>query len=93
MKNQTQAPETANTQPKKIGFIGLGSMGAPMAKNLVKAGYHLQVYNRTMSKANELDQEFITRCTTPAMAAKNVQFVVTMVSDDDALGNFQNITR
>jgi 3-hydroxyisobutyrate dehydrogenase-like beta-hydroxyacid dehydrogenase len=69
----------------KIGFIGLGNMGTPMAQNLIKAGYHLQVYNRTISKAGELDQAAITKCKTPAEAAANVQFVVTMLSEDEIL--------
>ena len=36
---------------KKIGFIGIGLMGLPMAKNILKAGYNLKVFNRTKSKA------------------------------------------
>ena len=39
---------------KKIGFIGLGIMGAAMAGHLMDAGYELSVYNRTKSKADEL---------------------------------------
>ncbi len=70
---------------KKIGFIGLGSMGLNMAKNLISAGYHLKVYNRTMSKANELDQASITRCKTPAEAADGMQVVITMLSEDEPL--------
>jgi 3-hydroxyisobutyrate dehydrogenase-like beta-hydroxyacid dehydrogenase len=69
---------------KKIGFIGLGSMGTPMAKNLLAAGYHLQVYNRTLSKANELG-EGITKCKTPAEAADGVSAIITMLSEDDVL--------
>lgn len=42
---------------KKIGFIGLGNMGIPMVKNLVRAGYEVRVYNRTVDKAYELQQE------------------------------------
>jgi 3-hydroxyisobutyrate dehydrogenase-like beta-hydroxyacid dehydrogenase len=68
---------------KKIGFIGLGNMGTPMAQNLIKAGYHLQVYNRTISKADELEKGSITKCKTPAEAAANVAFVVTMLSEDE----------
>ncbi|MDB5130648.1 MAG: 6-phosphogluconate dehydrogenase [Mucilaginibacter sp.] len=70
---------------KKIGFIGLGSMGLNMAKNLVEQGYHLQVYNRTGSKADALDQKSITKCKTPAEAAEGVQAVITMLADDDAV--------
>ncbi|MGZ3871786.1 MAG: NAD(P)-dependent oxidoreductase [Mucilaginibacter sp.] len=68
---------------KKMGFIGLGSMGTPMAKNLISAGYHLQVYNRTISKADQLDQEGITKYKTPADAADGVQVIITMLSEDE----------
>jgi 3-hydroxyisobutyrate dehydrogenase-like beta-hydroxyacid dehydrogenase len=54
---------------KTIGFIGLGNMGVNMAKNLIEAGYHLRVYNRTTSKYKELDNASITPCKTPAEAA------------------------
>ena len=43
-----------NLDMERIGFIGLGVMGKPMAKNLMKAGYTLCVWNRTRSKMNEL---------------------------------------
>ena len=69
----------------KIGFIGLGNMGINMAKNLIGAGYHLQVYNRTISKANELDQASVTKCKTPAEAASGVDIIITMLSEDGAL--------
>lgn len=68
---------------KTIGFIGLGNMGHAMAKNLIDAGYHLQVYNRTASKINELDQASVTACKTPAEAAANVSVVITMLSEDE----------
>ncbi len=67
---------------KKIAFIGLGNLGIPMAQNLIKAGYHLQVYNRTTSKAEELDPASINVCTTPAQAAEGVPVVITILSDD-----------
>jgi 3-hydroxyisobutyrate dehydrogenase-like beta-hydroxyacid dehydrogenase len=67
----------------KIGFIGLGNMGMPMAKNLIGSGYHLQVYNRTASKAAELDAASVTICTTPAEAAKGVQVLISILSEDD----------
>ena len=43
--------------PEKIGFVGLGIMGRPMARNLMRAGYELVLYNRTRSKAEELAAE------------------------------------
>jgi 3-hydroxyisobutyrate dehydrogenase-like beta-hydroxyacid dehydrogenase len=70
---------------KKIGFIGLGNMGLPMAKNLIKAGYHLQVYNRTSAKAQELDQAAVTICNSPAAAATGMHVVITMLSEDAIL--------
>jgi 3-hydroxyisobutyrate dehydrogenase-like beta-hydroxyacid dehydrogenase len=70
---------------KKIGFIGLGNMGLHMAKNLIAAGYHLQVYNRSPQKADELEQAAITKCKTPAEAASHVSVVISMLSDDDVV--------
>lgn len=70
---------------KKLGFIGLGNMGLNMAKNLIAAGYHLQVYNRSIEKADELESSAITKCKTPAEAAANMPVVITMLSDDDVV--------
>jgi len=70
---------------KKLGFIGLGNMGLNMAKNLIASGYHLQVYNRSIDKADELDSAAITKCKSPAEAASNVAVVITMLSDDAVL--------
>lgn len=74
-----------NIMKKKIGFIGLGNMGINMAKNLISEGYHLQVYNRTISKAEELDEASITKCKTPAEAADGVPIIITMLSEDEVL--------
>ena len=68
----------------KIGFLGLGSMGTPMAKNLLAAGYRLQVYNRTLSKAGELG-EAVIKCKTPAEAADGAMTIITMLSEDEVL--------
>ena len=57
-------------------------MGLNMARNLIDAGYHLQVYNRSIEKADELEQLSITKCNSPAEAANNVAVVITMLSDD-----------
>lgn len=64
-----------------IGFIGLGIMGEPMAGHLLKAGYAMQVYNRTQSKADALVAAGAMRAQTPAEAAKGADFVITIVSD------------
>jgi 3-hydroxyisobutyrate dehydrogenase-like beta-hydroxyacid dehydrogenase len=69
----------------KVGFVGLGLMGAPMAANILKAGYPLQVWNRTADKAEPLAAEGAVKCATPAEAARGADFVVVMVADDAAL--------
>lgn len=64
---------------KKIGFIGLGLMGAPMAGHLMDAGYELSVYNRTKSKADALVARGARYCDTPGACAKGQDVVITIV--------------
>src|SRR6266567_3894045 len=68
----------------KVGWIGLGNMGLPMARNLVKAGHELVVYNRTRSRAELIQSEGAKVARTPAEAAA-LPIVVIMVADDSAL--------
>jgi 3-hydroxyisobutyrate dehydrogenase-like beta-hydroxyacid dehydrogenase len=70
---------------KQIGFIGLGIMGQGMAKNLLKAGYDLTVYNRTRSKAEDLAALGAKIADTPAAAAKGNHVVITMLADPPAI--------
>ncbi len=70
---------------KKIGWIGLGKMGHPMALNLTEKGYTLAVFNRTTSKTAELAAAGATTPGTIAEVAQNSDIIVTMVSDDTAL--------
>jgi len=65
----------------KIGFIGLGTMGAPMAHNLLRAGFDVTVHNRTRSKEEPLEVAGANRAATPAEAAQDADIVITMVSD------------
>lgn len=65
-----------------IGFIGIGSMGAAMVPNLVKAGHRVRVWNRDSAAAKAL--EGVTVLTSPAAAFEN-DAVVTMLSDDTAV--------
>lgn len=64
-----------------IGFIGLGIMGKPMARNLIEAGYPLVVYNRTVSKAAELVELGARQVESPREVGANAGVVITMVSD------------
>jgi 3-hydroxyisobutyrate dehydrogenase len=69
----------------KVGFIGQGLMGVPMAARLLQAGFSLQVWNRTAEKAKEAVDAGATLAETPAEAAKGADVVIIMVSDDAAL--------
>lgn len=68
----------------KVGFIGLGSMGVGMARNLIQAGHALVVYNRTPSRAEEF-RSSATVVATSAEAASGAEVLITMVADDNAL--------
>jgi 3-hydroxyisobutyrate dehydrogenase-like beta-hydroxyacid dehydrogenase len=68
-----------------IGFIGLGAMGAPMANNLLKAGYALRVYNRTAEKARPLVEHGAGQVQQPAAVAAQGGILITMLSDDQGL--------
>ncbi len=70
----------------KIGFIGIGVMGGPMAGHLVKAGHELTVYNRTKAKAQKwVDEYGGFVADNPSDAAKEAQIVITCVGNDDDL--------
>jgi 3-hydroxyisobutyrate dehydrogenase-like beta-hydroxyacid dehydrogenase len=69
----------------KIGFIGLGLMGRPMALNLRKAGYEVTVWNRTASRADELVDAGATLVKSPQEVAASSDFLITIVSDPPAL--------
>ena len=66
----------------KVAFLGLGNMGAPMARNLVKAGHQVTVWNRTPERATEVSGA--AAANTPAEAAKDSGVAVTMLADDQA---------
>lgn len=64
-----------------IGFIGLGIMGKPMARNLLKAGYSLTVYNRSRAAADELSKEGAERAGSSKEVAERSDVVITMLPD------------
>ncbi len=66
---------------EKIGFIGTGIMGSPMAMNLIKAGYGVWVYARTPARAQTLVQAGATVCRSPKAVAECADIIITMVSD------------
>jgi len=68
----------------RVGFIGLGTMGEPMARNLIRAGHRLTVYNRTRQRADALGSEGARVADTPADAAADAEVLITMLADDRA---------
>lgn len=68
---------------ERIGLIGLGIMGKPMARNLVKAGYELVVHNRSRVAVDELvaESDTVTAASSPREVAQEVKTVITMLPD------------
>ena len=64
-----------------IGFIGLGLMGKPMARNLLKRGYVVVVHSRTRTPVDELAAEGATPASSPADVATRATTIVTMLPD------------
>ena len=69
----------------KIAFIGLGRMGAGMARNLLRAGHTVAVYNRSREKAEAFGADGARVASSPADACCDAEVVMTMVADDRAL--------
>jgi 3-hydroxyisobutyrate dehydrogenase-like beta-hydroxyacid dehydrogenase len=74
-----------NCKNMKAGFIGLGSLGTPIAINLKESGHELFVYNRTKSKTAPLAAKGAVVCDSIAALAKECSIVFTIVSDDAVL--------
>lgn len=68
---------------ERIGFIGLGIMGEPMARNLLAAGYELVIHNRSREVVNRMDGEFdaVTAASNPKEVGEAVSIVITMLPD------------
>ena len=72
----------------EVGFVGLGIMGAPMALNLMKAGYKLKVYNRSdRPRVQEVVDAGADRVDTPALAAVGSDVIITIVTDTPDVEN------
>ena len=68
-----------------VAYLGMGLMGAPMARNLLKAGYSVVVYNRTREKAQSLVAEGAQLAESPAEAARMAQVVIACLTDAEAV--------
>jgi 3-hydroxyisobutyrate dehydrogenase-like beta-hydroxyacid dehydrogenase len=69
----------------RVGFIGLGIMGRPMAGNLLRAGFDLTVYNRSALPLGQLVSLGARSASSPAEVAKSSDVVITMVTDATAV--------
>ncbi len=65
----------------QVAFIGMGTMGLPMALNLLKAGHRVTVHNRTREKEVEAEKAGAQRAASPAEAAREAEITITCVSD------------
>ena len=70
---------------KNIGFIGIGLMGFPMAKNLLKSGYNLKAYNRSQDKADRLKEFGAEISLSIKDVVTNSDTIITMLTDDSAV--------
>ena len=75
---------------KSVGFIGLGIMGGPMAKNLLRAGYSVTVHNRTRQKSDEAAREGATVADSPAEVARRTAVIFLCLGDSDSV---ERVTR
>ena len=64
---------------KKLGFIGLGIMGKPMALNLARAGHSLSVFTRSMQKVQEMAGDNVQLCDSPAEVAACSDVVAPLI--------------
>ena len=71
------------TNRDTVGFVGLGIMGLPMAKNILKGGYPLVAWNRTASKVDELETAGAQRGESPSDVASRAGIVITCVRASD----------
>ncbi len=72
---------------QKIGFMGLGIMGSPMAANLMRAGYPVMVYNRSPEKTEPLVKAGAGVASSPKALAKATDVLIAMVTGPEALGD------
>lgn len=75
---------------EKVGFIGLGNMGYPMAKNLERAGFPLSVYNRTAARASAFAAQSTISPNVETLVRKN-DVIFTMLTNDEAVAAIYDI--
>jgi 3-hydroxyisobutyrate dehydrogenase len=84
----TDSPQSSNRTT--VAVLGTGSMGAPIARNLLGAGFAVSVWNRTTARAAPLGDEGADLASSPAEAAKDADVVLTMLADGPAVEEAMN---
>ncbi|MFD4555677.1 NAD(P)-dependent oxidoreductase [Streptomyces sp. NPDC058469] len=79
MTSQTKTAQT------KVAVLGVGVMGAPMARNLLRAGFDVRVWNRTRARAEALAAQGACVASSPAEAASDADLLITMLTDGPAV--------
>jgi 3-hydroxyisobutyrate dehydrogenase len=74
-------------EQRTIAFLGTGRMGLPMAANLVRAGFHVRVWNRTLSRTAGLAELGAVPAAVPADATRGADIVITMLADGQAVAD------
>src|SRR4051812_1757065 len=70
---------------ERVAVLGTGIMGAPMARNLLKAGFEVCVWNRSPDRARVLAEDGADVAESPTDAVREADFVITMLTDGDAV--------
>src|SRR3979409_1954088 len=65
----------------RVAVLGTGIMGGPMARNLLRAGHEVTVWNRTVEKAHPLEEEGARLAPTPVDAVRDAELILTMLAD------------
>jgi len=82
--------EQNETGRTKVAVLGTGVMGTPIARNLLRAGFAVRVWNRTRQKAEALAEEGAQVASSPAEAASDAEFLITMLTDGAAVHSAMN---
>jgi 3-hydroxyisobutyrate dehydrogenase-like beta-hydroxyacid dehydrogenase len=82
---QTEEPDMPSGEIRNVAVIGLGRMGAGIARNLLKAGFHVTVYNRTASKMQRLIDAGAAGAGSPRQAVAAADVVLTSLMDDQSV--------
>lgn len=85
MRNTDAFNKAPPVRDEKVAIIGVGNMGGGIARNIMRAGFELTVYNRTESKTKPFTDEGATAANSPKEAASGADIVITSLMGDDSV--------